>query len=182
MQPMRRLLQGIAKLADPKHCLFTLGDLRALLPDLSESAFKTLLSRVASEGYLVRFCRGLYLYEQIAPFDGLFLFYAAARLRADRFNYLSLETVLSDSGVISQIPINRISLMSSGRSSIINCGKWGTIEFVHTSRRPETIARQLHYDASCKLWRANVDLALRDMQVTRRNLDLIDRSVVDELV
>ena len=31
------------------------------------------------------------------------------------FNYISLETALSDEGVISQIPINRITIMSTGR-------------------------------------------------------------------
>lgn len=36
--------------------------------------------------------------------------------------------------IISQIPINRITLMSSGRSSIINCGTFGSIEFIHTKK------------------------------------------------
>ena len=46
----------------------------------------------------------------------LVLYHAAARLRADALCYLSLESVLSDAGVISQIPINWITLMTSGRS------------------------------------------------------------------
>ncbi len=182
MQPARRLMQNLARLANSEHCLFTSHDLRALLPDLSQSAFKTLLSRVVQEELLVRLCRGLYLYEQVAPSNGLLLFHAAARLRADGFNYISLETALSEAGVISQVPMNWISIMSSGRSSVISCGPWGTIDFVHTRQRPEELAAQLHYDARCKLWRASVSLALRDMRATHRNLDLIDWSAVDELV
>lgn len=182
IQPIRRLMQSLGQLASPEHCLFTPDDLRALLPDLSESAFKTLLSRAVKEGHLVRLCRGLYLYEKVAVNNGMLLFHAAARLRADDLNYISLETALSDAGVISQLPINRITVMSSGRSSVISCARWGTIEFVRTRQRPEELAGQIFYDAQCKLWRASVKQALRDMRATHRNLDLIDWSVVDELV
>lgn len=134
------------------------------------------------EGHLVRVCRGLYLYEKVTVNNGMLLFYAAARLRADDLNYISLETALSDAGVISQLPINRITIMSSGRSSVISCACRGTIEFVSTRQRPKELAGQIFYDAPCKLWRASVKQALRDMRATHRNLDLIDWSVVDELV
>lgn len=182
MQPIRQLMQNLATLANPEHCLFTSSDLRALLPNLSESAFKTLLSRAVQERHLARICRGLYLYEQAAPTHGLLLFHAAAHLRADNFNYISLETVLSDAGVISQIPINRISIMSSGRSNNIACGRWGTIEFVHTRQLPAKLANQLNYDVRCRMWRATVSLALRDMRATHRSMDLIDWSMAHELI
>ncbi len=182
MQPIRRLMQSLAKLANSEHYLFTPHDLRALLPELSETAFKTLLSRAVTENHLERICRGLYLYQPVAPQNGLLLFHAAACLRASGFNYISLETVLSDAGVISQIPMHRIFLMSSGRSNVIPCGRWGTIEFVHTRQRPDVLAKELHYDVRCKLWRASVALALRDMRATHRSLDLIDWSVANELV
>lgn len=182
MQPVRRLMESLRALANQEHYLFTPHDLRALLPVLSDAAFKTLLSRAVKEGHLERVCRGLYLYHQAMPSDGLLLFHAAARLRAHEFNYISLETALSDAGVISQIPINWISLMSSGRSNIISCERWGTIEFVHTTKKPAELMRQLTYDGHCGLWRANVALALRDMRVARRNMDLIDWSVVDEFI
>ena len=182
MQPIKQLTRTLAELASAEHYLFSLGDLRALLPALSEAAFKTLLSRAVSEGHLARVCRGLYLYERVDYPRGQLLFHAAARLRADTFNYISLETALSDAGVISQIPINWITLVSAGRSNIIRCGAWGTIEFVHTRKRPDDVAEQLHYDRRCHLWRASVALALQDMRATRRNMELVDWSVVNELV
>jgi hypothetical protein len=182
MQPIRRLMQQLGQLASPEHCLFTADDLRAILPDLTASAFKTLLSRAAGEGQLTRVCRGLYLYEKAASASGLLLFHAAARLRADGLNYISLETVLSDAGVISQMPINRITLMSSGRSSVISCGRWGTIEFVRTRQQAQELVGKIHYDARCRLWRASVAQALRDMRATHRSTDLVDWSVANELV
>ena len=110
------------------------------------------------------------------------MYHVAARLRADEFNYISLETASSDAGVISQVPINWISLMSSGRCHKIDCGSWGAIEFVHTRQEPNQLLNQLVYDSRCGLWRASVSLALRDMRVTRRSLDLIDWSVASEFV
>ena len=182
MQPTRQLTRALADLASPEHYLFTQADLRALLPDLSDAAFKTLLSRSVAEGHLARVCRGMYLYARVDYPRGLVLFHAAARLRADTFNYISLETALSDAGVISQIPVNRVTLMSTGRGNIIGCGPWGSIEFVHTAKRPDDVAAQLRYDSRCHLWRACVALAVQDMRRTRRNMDLIDWSVVHESV
>jgi hypothetical protein len=72
--------------------------------------------------------------------------------------------------------------MSSGRSNLINCGQWGTLEFVHTAQKAETLAAQLSYDSRCRMWRANPALAIRDMKAAKRNLDLIDWSIANEFV
>ena len=113
---------------------------------------------------------------------GRIAFHAAARLRAAEFNYISLETVLSDAGVIPQVPINWISLMSSGRSHVVDCGDFGHIEFVHTAQRPGEISAELTYDPDCHLWRASVRQALRDMRATRRSMELLDTEALDEFV
>lgn len=73
-------------------------------------------------------------------------------------------------------------LMSSGRTATIRCGELGSIEFVHTKKRPSELADRLTYDARCHLWRASVSLAIRDMKATRRSLDLVDWEVVDDSV
>lgn len=125
-----------------------------------------------------RICRGIYLYDRVDYSKGHILFHTASRLRAGHFNYISLETELSEEGIISQIPINRITLMSSGRSNIIDCGKWGSIEFVHTRKKPESISSRLSYDKIVRLWRADSSLALEDLKAVGRNLDLVDWSLV----
>ena len=182
MQPIRQLMDTISQLATSQACLFTLADLRSILPLHSETAFKTLLSRAVREGHLARLCRGLYLYEKAKPERGLILPHAVSKLRPLGLNYLSLETVLSDAGVISQIPMNRIMVMSSGRSGIIDCSKWGSIEFVKTRQHPEELVDKLEYDSKYRLWRASVAQALRDMRATHRSLDLIDWKAAHELV
>lgn len=171
---MRFLSQWLSENTDNRRYLFTFRDLRPLFPELSDTSFKTLLSRAVRAKLLLRLCRGIYLYQKALPNDGLLLFHVAAMLRADEFNYISLETALSDAGVISQIPLNWITIMSSGRSNIISCGNFGSIEFAHTNQKPADLLKSLTYDHLCGMWRANAELALRDMKATHRNIDLID--------
>lgn len=182
LQPIKYLSHILNTLASDEHYLFLLSDLRALLPQLSDGAFKTLLSRASKSGLLLRVCRGVYLYPAVAYPKGLLLYHVAALLRASDFNYISLETALSDVGVISQIPFNWITVMSSGRSSKVKCGSFGTIEFIHTSKQAGSLVDKLVYDERCHLWRANVALALHDMKITRRDMDLLDWTAADEFI
>lgn len=180
MQPLKQLSETLRSLAGPEHCVFAPSDLAAAVPACGQLA--VLLSRATKAGLLKRVCRGIYFYPVPGYRSGNLLFHAAARLRAGEFNYISLETVLSDAGVISQVPMNWISLMTSGRSHVVNCGDYGNIEFVHTAQRPEDICGELSYDADRHLWRASVRQALRDMRATRRSMELVDEEVALELV
>lgn len=182
MQPIRQLEQTLEHLANEEHHLFALDDLRGALPGYTPGAFRALVARAEKRGLLKRACRGIYLYPKVDYARGLILYHAAARLRAGEFNYISLESALSDASVISQVPINWITLMSSGRSQTVACGDFGTIEFVHTEKKGADLSDQLLYDPRCRLWRATVALAIRDMKAAKRNLDLIDWEVADELI
>lgn len=181
-QPIKNLALLLEQWADQQNYLFASSDLRSAFPDLTTGAFKALLARAARSGLLKRVCKGIYLYPRVSYPAGLVLFHTAAKLRADFFNYLSLETVLSDAGVISQMPLYWITLMSSGRSHIVPCHDFGHIEFVHTKRRPNDVAEQLTYDPRCRLWRASIALALYDMKCTRRCTELIDWDLAYELI
>lgn len=180
MQPIKQLSETLRSLAGPEHCVFAPSDLAAAVPDCGQ--LPVLLSRATKAGLLKRVCRGIYFYPVPEYPTGNLLFHAAARLRAGEFNYISLETVLSDAGVISQLPMNWISLMTSGRSHVVDCGDYGNIEFVHTAQLPEDIGGELSYDAERHLWRASVRQAMRDMKATRRSMELVDEEVARELV
>lgn len=162
--------------------VFALQDLRGLLPAQGLDASKAIIVRLEKRGELERVCRGIYLVSGSRLRGSDLLGHTAARLRADRFNYLSLETVLSEAGVISQIPLSRITLMSSGRSHVISCGRHGEIEFVHTAKKPRDLAKDLTYDPRYQLWRASVALAMRDMKDTRRDTGLVNFEEAHELV
>lgn len=182
MQPIQKLTKVLNQLADPRRFLFSFSDLRAVVPGLTDSAFKSLLSRAVKQGILQRVCRGIYLYPVRGLESGLVLYRTAAILRAHEFNYLSLESVLSDAGVISQIPLNWITVMSTGRNNIISCGDWGHIEFIHTKRPLSSFEDQIEYDSTCGIWRGSVLLALQDMKRTRRSMDLVDWRIANELI
>ena len=62
MQPIKQLARVLGRLADAEHCLFTLDDLRGVLPEHGRSAFKAVISRAEKTGLLRRVCRGLYFY------------------------------------------------------------------------------------------------------------------------
>ena len=171
MQPLKKLALTLDSLADREHFLFAPCDLAAAFGDYDQ--LPVLLSRAVKAGLLKRVCRGIYLYPKADYPVGDLLFHAAARLRAAEFNYISLETALSDAGLISQIPMNWITIMSSGRSHVVDCGEYGHIEFVHTEQRPEEIAAELIYDDARHLWGASRKQALRDMKMTRRSMDLV---------
>jgi len=182
MSPMKNLTSTLRELANGERCVFSSTDLLGAFPSFGVGVSTTeasaklavILSRAVKAGVLERVCRGIYYYPVAGYRRENILFHAAARLRAGEFNYLSLETVLSEAGVISQIPMNTITLMSSGRSHVVDCGNYGRIEFVHTEQRAGALAKELAFDSERRLWRASVKQALRDSRVTRRSKDLIN--------
>ena len=180
MRPTKQLESILQSLANQDRCIFAASDLAGAVPDCGQ--VNVLLSRATKSGLLKRVCRGIYFYPHADYPVGHILYHTAARLRASEFLYLSLESVLSEQGVISQIPFNWIGLMTSGRSNVISCGDYGRIEFVHTAQSPNEVADELTFDADRRLWVASVSQALRDMKATQRNLDLVNQEAADALV
>jgi hypothetical protein len=180
VQPIYVLRETLKTLADSDHYLFTSDDFSSLFPKTETGTLRVLLGRAVKAGFLRRVCRGVYLYPKVTYPRGLELYHVAAKLRSERFCYLSLESVLCEAGIISQIPLNWITLMTGGRSGIIKCGQWGTIEFIHTKRNFDTLSSRLSYDPRLRLWRARPGLALADMRAAKRPLDLIDREAAKE--
>jgi predicted transcriptional regulator of viral defense system len=178
MQPFR-LLQKTLDQALAGRYLFTAGDFSPLFPALSVAALRMLLSRAVEQELLLRVCKGVYIYSRANYQKGVVLYHTASRLREETLSYLSLESVLSEAGLISQIPLGWITLMTRGRSGKINCGPWGTIEFIHTQRKSETLMEELKFDDRYGLWRASVKLALLDMRFARRPMDLVDMNMVE---
>ena len=180
MQPIKKITKTLGELADKDHFLFSLADFNSLFPKLCSDALYALIGRAVKNDLLQRVCRGIFLYPVKGYPSGLLLYRVAALLRAQEMNYISLESALSENGTISQIPLNWITLMSSGRSHTVDCGKWGHIEFIHTKKKLAQLAPELMYDKKYGFWRASVTLALQDMKFTRRNTALIAEGGGDE--
>lgn len=182
MQTSDIFLKELRRLADREHYLFSSSHLQMLLPDHSSVAFRSLLSRLCQREELERVCRGVYLVPWVSYPRTEVLYHTASLLGEGEFCYLSLENVLSDAGVISQIPLQHLSLMTSGRRQQIDCGQWGTIEWIHTVRRPEDVLGSVQFDSRIRLWRADVKLALDDMKRTGRSMDLVQEELLNEFI
>ena len=172
MQALKNLKTNLENLANSQHYLFSVSDFYSLFPEKSTTALLVLLGRAVKAGILERVCRGFYTYQKVSYIKELLLYHLAGRLRAKNFCYLSLESVLSENGIISQIPLGCITLMTNGRSGIINCGKYGRIEFTHTKKKHKDIAHLLTYNFRYKLWCASAELALQDLHDVKRHKSL----------
>ena len=172
----------LEKNANAENYIFSVDSFNALFPQLSKFALLVLLGRAVKKGLLVRLCKGYYLYPKAQYQRGYELYHLAALLRKHCFCYLSLESILSEFGIMSQIPMSTITVMTNGRRGRINCGAFGTIEFTHTKKDINKGTEQLVYDDRYRMWRASPKLAYQDIRKTRRSLDLINEEILHEFI
>lgn len=148
---------------------FTLPTLRLLFPE-SEQALLKGIGRQEKLGLIRRICRGIYVNPRARSLPPDILPALIDIIRPWDFNYMSLESVLSEAGRISQMP-GRLTVMSTGRSQVFET-PYGVIEFVHTKRTPEKTPG-VTYDTSRHVYVASPETALRDLRRVGRNLDLM---------
>lgn len=179
---MNRLqaMQALRMLDDMGRYVFRRQHLRARFPDDSEKAFAEGLARMVSDGLIVRAARGVFVNEAARSRDGWIIDRVAIALRPADISYISLESALSEYGVISQIPIDRITLMTTGREGEFHT-PYGVIEFVHTARSPSDV-REGSVVTDRPLRFAHVDTALRDLRRVGRNLHLLDMAAYEEVL
>ena len=94
---------------------FTHQDLVTLLVQDSPGALAKKLERLVGAGVLVRACRGVYVNALAAKAEGRLLERIAEALRRGHYSYVSLESMLSEHGLISQVLMDRLTVMITGR-------------------------------------------------------------------
>ena len=97
----------------------------------------------------------------------------AACMRRGEYSYVSLESALSEFGAISQVPVSRITIMTTGRSGLIET-RYGDIEFTHTPRPVRDILDSTLVMEDRPLRIAGIEAALRDLKRVGRNLHMVD--------
>ena len=128
------------------------------------------LSRQARASYITRLSRGVYVNPRARSMPAEPLLAASSFLRPFDFAWLSLESVLSEAGWISQIPM-RYTMMTTGRSGVIET-PYGVIEFTHSScsKGMEGIS----FDPARSCYMADPGRAYSDLRNVGRNLDLVE--------
>ena len=91
------------------------------------------IDRLAKNGFLVRALRGVYVFPTARSRDGHLLEEIGTAFRRGEISYVSLESALSEYGAISQNPVDRITVMTTGRKGIYQT-PYGVLDFTHTDR------------------------------------------------
>ncbi len=160
--------------------IFTKHQLAKLFSEDSPKTLSEGLNRLLKDGLLQRACRGVYVNPEARSFDSYAIERIAKVLRYGEYNYLSLESMLSEYGIISQIPIDRLTVMTTGRKGFYKT-PYGVIEFTHTKRSVKDILQNTQFIKEKPLRIATRKTAWRDLKRVGRNLDLVNREeLLDE--
>jgi predicted transcriptional regulator of viral defense system len=156
--------------------VFSKNDLRVVFPDENEASLSRSLERLTKNGVLHRPVKGVFVYahSSTASSRHYLLEQIASTMRQFEVNYVSLESALSEHGAISQVPINYLSVMTTGRSGLYETPH-GVIEFTHTKKNEADIIRQCVTDPERPLPMANAQMALADLKRVGRNLNMVDQ-------
>ncbi|KFI95236.1 hypothetical protein BSCA_1054 [Bifidobacterium scardovii] len=152
------------------------NELAVVLGEQGQKLDRTLSSLVSAK-ILTRAARGVYVFAYSSHIGEGTLHQVARRLRPGELVWESLESALSRWNMISQIPVDRVTFMTTGREGETRT-PYGVIEFTHCKLQwsrilPNLIARDGGLTPlASKQW------AYRDLKATGRNLDLMD---MDEL-
>jgi len=121
------LIQRLAEL--DRYGIYVLAkrDIEKLFPDEDDKAMEKSLQHMVCDGLLQRVAKGLYLNPAASTKNRWIVEEIAKLLRPGCLSYVSLESILSEYGSISQIPINRLTVMTTGRSGLRKT-PYGTIE------------------------------------------------------
>jgi predicted transcriptional regulator of viral defense system len=169
-------IQAIKKLAELDRrgvYVLTKNDLAKAFPDEQEKALEKSLQRLVTDGILQRVAKGTYVNPTAHSKKGNVVEDIAAVLRRGHYSYLTRESMLSEYGVISQVPVSRITLMTTGANGVYDT-PYGTIEFTHTKRRPAEIIQRTVAVKGRPLRLATKAAAVKDLVRAGRNVNMID--------
>lgn len=158
--------------------VYTSKDLAKIFSDDSRHAFQAGLKRLVKNGMLQRAARGVYVFAYSRNINADTVELIAKMLRRGHYSYVSLESALSLYGAISQVPVDRLTVMTTGREGEFKT-PFGVIEFTHTKRSvSEIIGNVFQTDRPLRI--ATRKTAYRDLKRVGRNVHLVDESEIYE--
>lgn len=174
------LLNRLAQLERRQIVVFTKKDIEKLFPEEDDKALEKSLQRMVKVGVLTKAARGVYVNAAATMrHKGRIIEDVAKALRPGKRCYVSLESMLSEYGVISQIPMSRLTVMTTGASGVHET-PFGVIEFTHTQRSiPDVLERSLFVkDRPLRI--AKKQTAVQDLLRVGRNTDMIAWGELEE--
>jgi predicted transcriptional regulator of viral defense system len=164
---------------DKRGCyVYSTNDFQVLFSQESDRARKATLQRLVKTGILEHVSKAVYVFAfSTHKFDRT-IENIAKVIRRGEYNYISLESALSEWGVISQVPMDRITVMTTGRSGEYPT-PYGVIEFTHTKRNIlNIIDHTLRTDRPLRF--ATELTAKRDLIRVGRNVHLMEETTLEQ--
>lgn len=159
--------------------VFTKNELHKLFSDDTDKTLSESLTRLVKSKILERVCRGIYINSHASSINGYTIEHIAKALRQGEYNYVSLESMLSEYGVISQIPIDRLTVITTGREGVYKT-VYGVIEFTHTKRSIANIISSIQKIEKRPLRIATKKTAWRDLKRVGRNMHLVNKEELND--
>jgi len=153
--------------------VFHIRDLKRLFQYKENPAFYAALRNFVNKGLLKKAGRSIYVFSKTHQNETAILNKLVLAFRQGEYCYTSLETVLSEHGVISQMLLDRITVMTTGRAGTFKT-PWGVIEYTHTSRNVLNFWQELRTGIQ-GLKEATVEIAWRDLKRVGRNVNMVDQ-------
>ena len=173
------LIRGLAQLDRQGVHVLARRDIEKLFPDEGAKSMDQSLKRMVADGLLQRVARGLYVNPAASSKNRWIAEEIAKALRPGSLSYVSLESILSEYGVISQFPVSRITVMTTGASGLIET-PYGTIEFTHTKRGRAEIIKRTLVAKGRPLRIATRQAAVRDLLRVGRNANMMDQAELED--
>ena len=140
---------------------------------------RSTLRRLVDAGIVERVARDLYWIDSPSAKGIPAIEELAGALRSGEFNFIGMESAASLWSVISQIPVDRLTVVTTGREGEFKT-PFGVIEFIHTASSPsEIIANTVDYPGH-GLRLATKDYTVRGLLRARRSVHLIDWEEVED--
>lgn len=143
-----------------------------MFPDEQEKSLEKSLQRLVKDGVLERVCKGIYLNPYAASKKSRVIEDIAAVARSGHYSYISLESMLSEYGDISQIPVSVLTVMTTGPRGTLKT-KYGNIEFTHTQRPLNEVFKKTVLAPDRPLRVATRDAARQDLMRVGRNVNML---------
>ncbi len=155
--------------------IHTASELALMLEEPCGPAFTKFLADGVKKGILRRVAKGLYESTLTPPEPESAIYKIIKKLRSGVLNYISLESQLSHTGDISQVVMDRVTVVTKGRSGTFTT-PYGVIEFTHTKKTVKQIAPNLYFDPDIKMYRATTEQAIADLKHCNRNVHMLVES------
>ena len=148
------------------------------LDPIAPNYLKLKMKRLSDQGVLIRATRGIYVNPAARSTPADIRRHLLRFLRPREISYVSLESKLSEAGVISQIATT-LTCMTTGSPGRFET-PWGAIEFTHTDREIDIGTDVLVQNDG--VLEATIRTAVRDLRRVGRNLDLIDEEILGDAI